>query len=223
MDRNTYWYILVASLSGGCIGILVMWNRRRSQIAGESNRRRAVVLAVGTAAFGGALWAFSRAFGPYSPAFAAVAMIAMTSWAAILQPAVAILFPRSVLSVRRGEAALLRAPWTGVRLFGTILRRTPLRHLGGRVYLSEVGRDPFVVLRATRDAQVVHIAAVLLCCPWLVIWGLQGHWQLITCGLAVHLPLNIYPILHLRHVTWRIERYVAKTRRSEGTWNDCRN
>lgn len=214
MNRDTYWYIFMASLSGGCIGILVTWSRNRSQIAGESNWRRFVVLAVGTAASACALWAFSRAFGAYSPAFAAVAMILMTAWAATLQSVVAMLIPRSVLSTRSGESALLRSPWTGVRLFGKFLRRTPLRHLGGRVYLSEVGRDPLVVLRGLCDAQVVHLGAVLLSSPWLVIWGFQGRWQLIASGLAVHLPLNIYPILHLRYVTGRLEKYLAKTGRS---------
>ncbi len=82
--------------------------------------------------------------------------------------------------------------------------------------MSEVGRDPLVVLRGIHEAEAVHMEALLLCCPWLVIWGMQGRLMSVVCGLAVHVPLNIYPILHLRLVTWRIEQYVARTRSSQG-------
>jgi hypothetical protein len=212
MSPEAYWYILAASMSGGCVGILVMWDRKRSQLAGPNQRRRFAVPALGTAASACALWAFSKAFDAHSVAYAAVAMIVVTNWAAVLQSVVTPLVPQWVFRVRPGEFAILQAPWTGVRRFGAFLRRTPLRHLGGRVYLSEVGRDPLVVLRGVRDAEVVHLGALLLCCPWLVIWGIQGRWQAVVCGLAVHVPLNVYPVLHLRYVTWRIEGYTARTR-----------
>ena len=87
-----------------------------------------------------------------------------------------------------------------------------LRHLGGRVYLSEVGRNPRAVLGGLHDAQTVHIWALLLCCPWLLFWAIQGRWMSVACGLAVHAPLNVYPILHLRYTTKRVEGYVARVR-----------
>ena len=215
MNPDAYRHILVASIAGGIAGALVMWNRKRSQIAGENNLRRFTVLTIGTAASACALFAFTKAFGDHSQIYAAMVMILITGWAAMLLSVVQLPVPRFVLRVRIGEFAVLRSPWTGVRSFGALLRSTPLRHLGGRVYLSDVGRDPLAVLRGIHDAEVVHIWALLFCGPWLVFWGLQGLWMSIVSGLAVHVPLNVYPILHLRYVTWRIEGYVARMRHSK--------
>jgi hypothetical protein len=216
MNPDTYKYILVATMAGGLAGALVMWHRKHSQIAGASTLRGFTVLAIGTAASACALFAFTKAFGGHSRLYAAVVMILITGWAAVLHSVVQRPVPRFVLRVRAGEFAVLRSPWTGVRFFGAILRGTPLRHLGGRVFLSDVGRDPLAVLGGIHAAETVHILALALCCPWLVVWGMQGRWMSIAWGLAVHVPLNVYPILHLRYVTWRIERYAARTRRREG-------
>jgi hypothetical protein len=79
------------------------------------------------------------------------------------------------------------------------------------VYFSDAGRDPQAVLIGVHAAETVHIWALLFCCPWLVFWGVQGRWMSIVCGLATHVPLNVYPILHLRYVSWRIERYMTRT------------
>lgn len=78
--------------------------------------------------------------------------------------------------------------------------------------MSEAGRNPLTVLRGVREAQAVHIWALLLSCPWLLFWAIQGRWMSLVCGLAVHAPLNVYPILHLRYATWRLEGCVARMR-----------
>lgn len=211
MTSDAYWCILVASLSGGFMGMLVMWNRGRALTAGKNQARQLAVVVLGTLACGCALWGFNGAFGSRSPAFAAMLTIVVTGWAAILQPVATPLVPRSVFRVQSGETAILQAPWTGIRLFGAILRRTPLRRLGGRVFLAEAKHDPQAVLRGVWDTEVVHLAAMLFSAPWLVAWGIHGRWDLLTCSLVVHLPLNIYPTLHLRLVTWRLEHYVARS------------
>ena len=155
---------------------------------------------------------FTKAFGSQSPMYGAMVMILITGWAALLYSVVTLPVPRFALRVGAREFAILRAPWTGVRLFGAFLRGTLLRHLGGRVYLSEVGRNPRAVLGGLHDAQTVYIWALLLCCPWLLFWAIQGRWMSVACGLAVHAPLNVYPILHLRYTTKRVEGYVARVR-----------
>jgi hypothetical protein len=213
MNPDAYRQILVASTAGGLAGALVMWNRKRSQTAGENTLRRLTVLTVGTAAFACALIAFTKAFGAQSQIYAAMVVIVITGWASVLSSVAPVPVPRFLLRVRAGEVAILRLPWTGVRLFGAFLRSTPLRHLGGRVYLSEVGRNPLTVLGGIHDAQRVHIWALLFCCPWLVFWAMKGWWMSIVWGLAVHVPLNIYPVLHLRYVTGRVEGYMARMRR----------
>jgi len=202
----------MASIAGGFTGALVMWNRKRSQIAGKNKLRASAVLTAGTAASACALFAFTRALGGHSYMYAVLVMILITGWVAVVCSVVQLPVPQFVLRVRTGELAMLQARWTGVRMFGALLRNTPLRHLGGRVYLSDALRNPLVVLRGIHEAETVHLWALLFCCPWLLFWGMHGRWMLMVCGLAVHVPLNVYPILHLRHATWRIERYMARTR-----------
>jgi hypothetical protein len=134
---------------------------------------------------------------------------------AVLQSVVQLPVPGVDFAVRPGEFKVLRSVWTGVRAFGALLRHTPLRHLGGRVYLSTAGRDPGAILRGLHTAEGVHLWALLCCCPWLMYWGLRGSWMPLLLGLCVHVPLNIYPILHLRYVNWRIDACLAKRQRRE--------
>jgi hypothetical protein len=219
MSPDAYRHILVASLAGGVTGVVVMWNRKRSEVAGASRLRQLAVLTIGTAASACALVAFTKAFAEHAHIQAALVMILITGWAAVVHSVVQHPLPRRLLTVCAGEFAVLRTPWTGVRAFGWILRHTPLRHLGGQVYLAEAGRDPQVVLRGMFAAETVHVLALVFCSPWLVWWGLHGQWLPLLCGLAVHLPLNVYPILHLRYVTWRLDRYVASKRRRRDAYS----
>ncbi len=175
MPPETYLYILVASGAGGFAGALVMWNRGRSQVAGENRLRRLAVLAAGTAAAACALLAFAKAFRDYPHIYAAMLMILITAWAAVVQSVVQLPLPGFILRVRASEFAILRGSWTGVRLFGALLRNTPLRHLGGRVFLSDVGRDPPALLRGIHYDEAVHMWALLFCCPWLVFGGCKGN------------------------------------------------
>jgi hypothetical protein len=214
MNPEAYGYVLVASVAGGFTGALLMWSRKRSEVAGKSLVRGVSVLALGTVACACALFAFGRVFGNGSVIFAGTVTVVVTEWVAVWQSAMRLPVPGPLLQVGLWETAILRARWTGVRLFGRMLRNTPLRHLGGRVFLSEVGWEPQTVLRGIEAAEAVHLWALALSCPWLLFWGLQGWWTSVACGLAIHLPLNVFPVLHLRYVTSRMERYIAKSRRA---------
>ncbi|HEU5072099.1 MAG TPA: hypothetical protein VFV96_16975 [Verrucomicrobiae bacterium] len=213
MNADAYWYVLGASLAGGVSGALVMWHRRCSQRTGESTVRRLIVLTAGTVAFGGALFAFTRAFGQHSPVHAVLVMVLVTAWVAVLQSAMPLPVPATLLRVNASEFAVLRFRWMGVRGFGGLLRRTPLRHLGGTVYLVDAGRQLDTVLRGIYRAEAVHLWAAMSCVPWLAWWAAHGQWSLIVWGVAVQLPLNVYPVLHLRYVTWRLQRHAARWRR----------
>jgi hypothetical protein len=213
MNADAYWYVLAASLAGGVSGALVMWHRRCSPRTGGSTVRRGLVLTAGTVAFGGALFAFTRAFGHDSPVHAVMVVVLVTAWVAVLQSVVPLPVPATLLRVNAREFAILRFRWTGVRAFGALLRRTPLRHLGGAVYLADAGRSPDTVLRGVYRAEAVHLWAAMSCVPWLMGWAAHGHWSLVAWGIASQLPLNVYPVLHLRHVTWRLQRHAARWRR----------
>ena len=164
-----------------------------------------------------------RAFRGQPRLFAAIVMILMTMWAALCQSAVGLGMPHGLLKVSASEARLLRRPWTGVRLFGAILRNTPLRHLGGRVFLSQAPDDIPAIVRGLHDAENVHLWALLFSCPWLIVWAWHGRWISILCGLAVHVPLNIFPILHLRSVTFRVNRYLARVQTRRRIRSDGRS
>jgi hypothetical protein len=212
MHPDAYRQILMATMAGGLAGVLVMWHRKQSQAGRRSRLRKLVVVVLGTAASACALIAFTKALGAQSPLYAATVMILITGWTAVLNSVLPLSVPPFARRVRACEFTVLRDRWTGVRLFGAVLRATPLRHLGGRVFLSQVGRNPLAVLGDIREAQAVHIWALLFTCPWLLFWAMQQQWMSLVCGLAVHTPLNVYPILHLRYVTWRLQKCAARMR-----------
>ena len=122
MNPDVYWYALVATVAGGLTGALVLWNRQRSQTAGEDRLRRMAGLLAGTAASAWALAAFTKAFRGHERIYAAMVMILIAGWVAGLHSVVPLSVSRAVQRVRTGEFAFLRAPWTGVRLFGAFLR-----------------------------------------------------------------------------------------------------
>lgn len=210
MNPEAYTHILLASLAGGLAGVLVMWNRKRSWSSGQSNLRGFTVLSIGTASFGFAWMEFSKTLPAHSGINAAVAMMVLTGWAAVLNSVVSLPVPYILQTVRVREFAILRSPWSGVRLFGAILRGTPLRRLGGRVFLSEAGRDVPTVLAGIRAAQAVHVWAIVFCVPLLIFWAARARWQWIFWALAVQVMLNLYPILHLRFVSFRLAEYVKR-------------
>ncbi|MCU0787862.1 MAG: hypothetical protein MUC91_06675 [Verrucomicrobia bacterium] len=214
MSSEAYTQILLASLAGGCVGALVLWNRSRSLVQGKNRLREAAVLVVGTFATVCALLAFNQAFRDHPQVNAAVVLMLVAGWVSVLHSVVPLPLPRSMLRVRMGEFAFLRARWSGVRTFGALLRNTPLRRLGGQVFLAGANRDATAVLRGLHSAEVVHIWAFLLCCPWFVLWGVRGQWACLVSGFAVNVLINVYPVLHLRYVTWRIEQFAARMRRS---------
>lgn len=205
----------VANLAGGLTGVLVMWNRMCSRTGRRSKLRHFAVLTLGTAASASALIAFTKVLGPKSNLYAATIVILITGWTAVLNSVVPVSIPPLARRARAREFAVLGAPWTRVRSFGSLLRTTPLRHLAGQVYLSQSGGSPLPVLGGIREAQAVHLWAHLLSCPCILYWVMQRQWTSLICRIAIHAPLNVNPVLHLRHVSLRLERLVGRRRRSE--------
>jgi len=201
-------FVLLASLVGFLTGALVLWIRKRPP---RLPLVRWAFLIAGTSAFVYVLVAFTKAFGNLPILQAITVTILVTSWSSVVNAIVPLPFPRCVLQVRPAEFELLRAPATGVRAFVLLLRKTPLRHLGGRVFLDEdANRSPAHILPGVLAAETVHIWAVLLSGPWLIFWLAQQQWPSLLAAMAVHVTLNLYPILHLRYVSWRLQRCIAR-------------
>jgi Glycosyl-4,4'-diaponeurosporenoate acyltransferase len=201
--------VIPASVAGGMVGMLAVWNRRPRK-HGENNLLRIAVLLSGSVAFVVSLLLFAKALGARSVVFAVTVTVLVAAWTGMFHTVVPLGLPASILKVRKREFTVLRWRWTGVALFGLALRTTPLRHLGGSVYLAQCANDSARVLRGLQEAEEIHIWSVLLCFPWLVFWCMQGLWFSAASSLAVHALLNVYPILHLRLTRGRMERYAAR-------------
>ena len=209
MPIDSAMLVMPASFAGGAVGMLAFWNRRPRK-GRESNLLQIAVLLTGSGAFVVSLLLFAKAFGAGSVLFAVTVALLVGGWTGMLRTVVPLGLPAWILKVRRGEFAVLRWRWAGVPLFGAALRSTPLRHLGGSVYLSQCANDSACVLRGIRAAEEVHAWSVLFCLPWLVYWCWQGWWFSVGASLAVHALLNVYPVLHLRLTRGRMERCAAR-------------
>lgn len=217
MDANAYALVMGATLAGGLTGALVVWQRNRRRIAGKSRWLGIVVLLAGMCALLCGLLAFRRVLGPHSAVYAAVVVIQVTAAAAIAQSVFNLPAPARLLSVSGVEYDLLRREWTGIGAFGRLLASTPLRHLGGQVYFSKTNRDPLRILDGIYAAEKVHLWAFGCSLPWLIAWASRAHWSLVAVGLAVHAPLNVLPVLHLRRSSYRLQRHISASRRGRST------
>jgi hypothetical protein len=152
-------------------------------------------------------------FGAASAIYAAVVTMLVAVWTGMLHTVVPLALPASLRKVSVPELAVLRRRCTGIPLFGLVLRRTPLRHLGGAVYLAKFDNDPARVRHGIQDAEAIHVWSLLFCTPWLAFWCWRGWWFSVGLSLAVHLFLNLYPILHLRFTRGRMERCAGRLAR----------
>ena len=202
-----------ASMAGGTLGLLTFWNRRTAR-DDQNCLRQLSVLVVGTAACITALVLFDRMFGSDSVIFAVTVTVLVSAWVAVVHTAWRLPLPEFLAKMAPNEFALLRSRWTGVTLFGTILRNTLLRHLGGAVYLRDYGRDPAIISRGIRDATTVHVWAFVFGLPWLWYWAWQPWWPSVGLSLAIQALFNVYPVLHLRLTNERLNRCAAKLQRS---------
>lgn len=209
MHIDSSFLVIPASVAGGAVGVLAFWNRR-SRRDEENNLLQIAVLLTGSVACVVSLLLFARAFGASSAVFAVTVTLLVAAWTGMFHTVVPLRLPASSLKIERREFALLRWRWTGVPLFGLALRSTPLRHLGGTVYLNQCAKDSARVLRGIQEAEAIHVWSMLFCSPWLVFWCVQGLWFSVASSLAVHALLNAYPILHLRLTRGRIEKYAAR-------------
>jgi hypothetical protein len=205
MNSNAAGYVVAASMAAGGVGPLILWRRRR-QIRRNGRITQFVIAADGTFLCVVSIGLFGKAFGWENAAFAVVATILASEWVALIRAAVSLPAPAGLLSIRAGETKLLRKRWTGVPFFGAILRRTPLRHLGGPVYLDTCSHNVQRVIEGMHDAEAVHIYSAGLCIAFELFWAARGSGLSAGLSLGVNLILNIYPVLHLRLACGRLER-----------------
>jgi len=209
LTTDPIFLVIPASLASGTLGLLATWNRRPRK-HGENLLQQVAVLLTGCIAAGISAWLFTKALDTRSALFAVVLTLLVTAWTAVLHTVIRPRLPSRILRVTKAEMAILRQPWTGVRWFGMVLRRTPLRHLGGAVYLAQCADDSALVLRGIQEDEEIHGWSLLLGVPWLVFWLVRGLWWSVAASIAVQILWNIYPILHLRLTRGRMEHCIAR-------------
>ncbi len=145
-----------------------------------------------------------------SPWFVIVAMICSLGLAAVARPVVPIRVPPAWRRVRRWETHGRAYRWLGVRAFGRLLRRTPLRWLNLDVYAGQGPLDPGRLQYQLEAAEASHTHAGLLVVPYMALLAARGEWGTLCVVSAVQVLGNVYPVMHLRLSRYRLERWLRR-------------
>jgi len=173
--------------------------------AGSRFKRGLAALAIA-----GSLWVLGRSVGFLSPWFGVTAAFCLLGLMDLARPYFRLPLPRLLGKIRpeQGRGSGYRSFWRllGVYAFGAFLRRTPLRLLNRRVYLSSSPRDVASILAHLEQAEAAHFWDSVATLPYLVLAGVQSRWSTVACVPLFDLVVNVYPMLHLRTVRARIAR-----------------
>ncbi len=169
---------------------------------------------LGVAAGYALAFGLARRFVPFSldsPWFVILAMICFLGLVFVAQPLWMPRMPRPLRTLRRWETGggVYRA--LGVPLYGTLLRRTPLRLFNRDVYLRRGTADSARVGAELEAAEASHFWAAALVLPYMAYLGVERRWGALVVVSAAQLLINVYPVLHLRLTRHRLERLAART------------
>lgn len=161
------------------------------------------------AVFGASAALLSTVIGRTSPWLVLLFMFYLLAIAKFAEPLVVLRMPRSLYQLRHWEleSTLLRR--LGVVGFGRLLRQTPLRYLNSRVYLDR-RRDPHRVCVRAASAEASHFWAAVLFTPYIAFAAVGGKWHIVGWFSLAQVLVNVYPILHLRHIRGRLERTIRR-------------
>lgn len=164
-------------------------------------------------AFAVSLVLLAQVIGWASPWLALLLMFYFLGLAKIAEPLFVLRMPAGLMRARRWERSgtIYRRLW--VDRFGALLRNTPLRYLNAGVYLLSGARDLPRLLRLAGAAEAAHFWAALLFVPYLGYLFIVGKVRLGICFVLVQLLFNIYPILHLRSLRWRLDAFSRRRQR----------
>lgn len=170
------------------------------------------MLAATAIGFGVSFVMLRRALGADSPWLGLMLMFCFLGLAKVAEPLFMLRLPGVLRAVRPWEKEGVVYRSLGVSIFGELLRRTPLRRLNPAVYLARRQSDLVTVHRLTESAEAAHFWAAVLFTPYIGFVWLSGHANETVIFLLVQLSFNIYPILHLRVVRWRLDRSLQHRR-----------
>ena len=172
---------------------------------------RTLIVVVGTAlALGLSIVMLAQVIGYASPWIALLVMFDLMAVAKVAEPLFVLRMPASLSKIRPWELTGDLYSQLGVRLFGTMLRNTPLRFLNMGVYFSSNARDLNRLYRRVASAEAFHFWAALFFMAYIGYLYLSGRPQIATGFLAVQVLFNVYPILHLRLMRGRLDAILQR-------------
>jgi len=172
---------------------------------------RTVIAVVGTAlALALSIVMLAQVIGYGSPWIALLVMFDLMAIARVAEPLFVLRMPAALSKVRPWELTGDLYRQLGVRLFGKMLRNSPLRFLNKGVYLGAVVEDLDSLCRRVASAEATHFWAALLFMAYIGYLYLSGRPQFATGFLAVQVLFNLYPILHLRLMRASLEAILRR-------------
>jgi hypothetical protein len=168
-----------------------------------------VLLAV-VVAFGVSFALLSTFVGSASPWLALLLMFDFLGVAKVAEPLFVLRVPRVLFPLRNWEREGDLTRRLRIVGFGRLLRRTPLRYLNSGVYLGQAHGDPLAVRLRAESAEAMHFWAAVLFTPVVALAAVTGRWSTLAWFLLAQMLVNVYPILHLRHIRWRLDRVIHR-------------
>jgi 2-iminobutanoate/2-iminopropanoate deaminase len=179
-----------------------------------SDRRswlHALILSAVVAVFGVSFKLLSGVIGLDSPWLILLLMFDFLAIAKVAEPLFRLRMPGALRPLRDWEREGNVYPRFGVAGFGRLLRRSPLRYLNAAVYLDRDRRDLREVRLWAEASEASHFWVAVLLMPYIVFAAVKGMWGVVAGFTLVQLIVNVYPILHLRHVRGRMDRVLRRT------------
>jgi hypothetical protein len=160
--------------------------------------------------FGVSFALLSTVIGITSPWLALLVMFYFLGIVKVAEPLFMLRMPRVLYRLRHWEQEgdVLRR--LRVSSFGRLLRQTPLRYLNSCVYLDPQRRDVPRVRRQAESAEAAHFWAAVLFMPCIALATVTGKWSIVAWFSLAQVLVNIYPILHLRHIRGRLDRTIRR-------------
>jgi Glycosyl-4,4'-diaponeurosporenoate acyltransferase len=155
----------------------------------------------------------AQVIGYTSPWIALLLMFDLVAVAKVAEPLFVLRMPAILGRLRPWEYTGMFYRQVGVRLFGTVLRNTPLRFLNTGVYLSSNVKDLHGLYRRVASSEASHFWAALLFLAYIAYLYLSGQPRIATGFFAVQVLFNIYPILHLRLLRARLDEILQRQER----------
>lgn len=176
-----------------------------------------LVLSAVVLVLGASLALLGSVIGMSSPWLVLLLMFDFLGVAKIAEPLFRLKMPSVLRPLRRYERVGSTYRRLGVLGFGKLLRRTPLRYLNSAVYLGERQGDLLEVRVRAESGEANHFWAAVLFTPYVMFAGLSGQWRVAAWFSLTQVLVNVYPILHLRHVRGRLTRAISRMGRQAKT------